>query len=149
LNKLLDDAASSSIKLYVFSGYRSFNEQSALKNDYTVTYGAGTANSFSADQGYSEHQLGTALDFITTGLGGQLDGFDGTAAYQWLINNAYRYGFVLSYPKNNPYYIYEPWHWRFVGVKLATTLHGLNENFYDMDQRTIDGYLVNLFDPIQ
>jgi LAS superfamily LD-carboxypeptidase LdcB len=61
-------------------------------------------------------------------------------------NHAYIYGFVLSYPKNNGYYVYEPWHWRFVGVKLATDLHNQGKNFYDMDQRTIDTYLLNIFD---
>ncbi len=103
MKSMLDAAAAANIKLYVFSAYRSFGEQSALKSDYKVTYGAGTANSFSADQGYSEHQLGTAAVFITSGLGGQLDGFDQTAAYQWMLDNAYKYGFILSYPANNQY----------------------------------------------
>jgi len=115
-----------------------------------MTYGAGTANSFSADQGYSEHQLGTAIDFISSGQGGVLDGFDNTAAYQWMQANAYKYGFILSYPKDNGYYEYEPWHWRFVGVKLATDLHNQGKNFYDLDQRVIDNYLTTVFDdPIQ
>ena len=143
------DAASSTVnvKLYVESAYRSFAEQKALKGDYAMTYGAGTANSFSADQGYSEHQLGTAVDMLTPGLGGNLDdSFAGTAAFQWMQMNAYRYGFILSYPKDNGYYVYEPWHWRFVGVKLATDLHNQGKNFYDLDQRTIDTYLVNIFD---
>jgi len=146
LKNLLVQAKAGGAVIYVQSAYRSFDEQSALKGIYSVTYGAGTANQFSADQGYSEHQLGTTLDFITTGLGGQLDGFDATFAYTWLQNNAYKYGFVLSYPKNNSYYIFEPWHWRFVGVKLATYLHVNNNNFYDLDQRVIDEYLVNIFD---
>lgn len=146
LKKLLDDAKSSSVEIYVKSGYRSFGEQEMLKSIYKVTYGAGTANSFSADQGYSEHQLGTTVDFITTGLNGQLDGFDNTVAYQWLQNNAYRYGFTLSYPKGNDYYVYEPWHWRFVGIKLATYLHNSNINFYDLDQREIDKYLVTVYE---
>ncbi len=144
---MIDAASSTGIKLYVESAYRSYFEQKALKGDYTMTYGAGTANSFSADQGYSEHQLGTAVDMLTPGLGGVLDdSFDGTKAFQWMLQNAYRYGFELSYPKNNGYYVYEPWHWRFVGVKLATELHDERKNFYDLDQRTIDTYLVNIFD---
>jgi D-alanyl-D-alanine carboxypeptidase len=143
---MINSASSTGTRLYVYSAYRSFAEQKALKNSYSVTYGAGTANSFSADQGYSEHQLGTTVDVITPGLGGELDGFDKTAAFQWMINNAYRFGFVMSYPKGNSYYIYEPWHWRFVGIKLATELHNQNKNFYDLDQRTIDGYLVSIFD---
>ncbi len=146
MEHMLDAAKSDGVTIYVSSAYRSFSTQSALKGQYKVTYGAGTANSFSADQGYSEHQLGTALDFITTGTGGALEGFDKKPAYVWMQTNAYRYGFVLSYPPNNGYYIFEPWHWRFVGVKLATDLHKQNKYFYDLDQRTIDTYLISLFD---
>ena len=146
LKNLFDAAKANGITLYAKSAYRSFAEQQSLKSLYTVVYGAGTANSFSADQGYSEHQLGTTLDFITPGLGGQVDGFDNTQAYQWLLANAYRFGFELSYPKGNSYYVYEPWHWRFVGIKLATYLHNNKLNFYDMDQRDIDKYLADTFD---
>lgn len=147
LKSMLDAAKADAVNLYVSSAYRSFAEQKALKSDYAMTYGAGTANSFSADQGYSEHQLGTAVDVITSGLGGVLDEkFDTTKAYQWMQKNAYKYGFILSYPKNNAYYVYEPWHWRFVGVKLAARIHEDGKNFYDLEQRTIDGYLVNIFD---
>lgn len=146
LNELLEAAKRDGVAIYVKSGYRSFNEQKSLKSAYSVMYGAGTANAFSADQGYSEHQLGTTLDFISTGQGGNLNGFDKTLAYTWLQGNAYRYGFIVSYPKANGYYIYEPWHWRFVGIKLATYLHNNNKNFYNLDQREIDTYLVNTFD---
>lgn len=146
LEKMIDAAKADGVTLYIESAYRSFNTQSALKGQYAVTYGAGTANSFSADQGYSEHQLGTAVDLITTGTGGGLEGFDRTPAYPWLEKNAYRYGFALSYPKNNGYYVFEPWHWRFVGVKLATDLHNSGTYFYQMDQRAIDVYLISLFD---
>lgn len=147
LKNLLDSAQNSGVTLYIKSAYRSFAEQQSIKSSFSVVYGAGTANSFSADQGYSEHQLGTTIDFITSGMGGVLDeSFDKTAAYQWLVNNAYRFGFVLSYPKGNSYYVYEPWHWRFVGVKLASNLHDNKLNFYDVDQRQIDTYLVNIFD---
>ena len=146
LKNLFDSAKASSVTLYAKSAYRSFAEQQSLKSLYTVVYGAGTANSFSADQGYSEHQIGTTLDFITTRLSGQLTGFDKTEGYQWLLNNAHHFGFILSYPKNNTYYVYEPWHWRFVGVKLATYLYDNKLNFYDMDQREIDTYLANTLD---
>ncbi|MFH0846234.1 MAG: D-alanyl-D-alanine carboxypeptidase family protein [Patescibacteria group bacterium] len=146
LENLLKASIGDGEEIYIYSAYRSFDEQSALKDQYKVVYGSGTANQFSADQGYSEHQLGTTVDLITTGIGGTLDGFGETSAYQWLLKNAYKYGFVLSYPDNNNYYIFEPWHWRFVGVKLATYLYNQGKNFYDLDQRTIDEYLVNLFD---
>jgi len=146
LERMLEAAKRAGVELYVLSAYRSFDEQRALKGVYTVTYGAGTANTFSADQGYSEHQLGTTVDFITTGLNGQLQGFDTKPAYTWLLNNAHKYGFALSYPKNNPSYIFEPWHWRFVGEKLADDLHDDNQYFYDLDQREIDKYLIDIFD---
>ncbi|HWU24288.1 MAG TPA: M15 family metallopeptidase [Candidatus Paceibacterota bacterium] len=147
LENLMNDANDQGLKLQVVSAYRSFGEQSALKTNYRVTYGAGTANSFSADQGYSEHQLGTTVDFTTGYLGANFNSFAGSDAYSWLLDNAYRYGFVISYPKSNTYYTFEPWHWRFVGIKLATELHIENKHFYDFDQRTINSYLVNLFDP--
>ena len=146
LQKMLDSALNAGIELYVFSAYRSFDEQGALKGQYTIIYGEGTANQFSADQGYSEHQLGTTVDLITTGIGGTLSGFENTSAYRWLKDNAHKYGFTLSYPENNSFYVFEPWHWRFVGTQLATHLYNTGQNFYGLEQRKIDEYLVNIFD---
>ena len=146
LEKMIDAGKADGVSVLVESAYRSFQDQAILKSNYKVIYGAGTANSFSADQGYSEHQLGTAIDFTTLKTNGALEGFDKTPEYKWLSDNAYKYGFILSYPKGNKYYKYEPWHWRFVGVALATYLHSNNMNFYDMDQRLIDNYLINIFD---
>lgn len=146
LEDLLDDADYAGVNLRVVSAYRSFDEQMALKSTYKVIYGAGTANSFSADQGYSEHQLGTTVDFGTPTVPGAMASFENTTAYKWLLENAHKYGFVISYPKSNSYYIYEPWHWRFVGEDLAGDLHSDKKNFYDLDQREIDSYLIKIFD---
>ena len=146
LEDLLNAAKDDGVELFVKSAYRPFDEQSKLKSAYSVTYGAGTANQFSADQGYSEHQLGTTVDFISKGQGGALDGFEKTAGYEWLTKNAHKYGFTLSYPKDNAYYVFEPWHWRYVGVKLATYLNERGKYFYDLEQRKIDEYLVDLFE---
>ncbi len=145
LEDLLGDASDDNIALQIISAYRSFGDQTSLKADYGVVYGSG-ANQFSADQGYSEHQLGTTVDFATPGTGALSASFEATTAYQWLLNNAHKYGFVLSYPQGNAYYQFEPWHWRFVGTDLARDLHRDNLNFYDMDQRKIDEYLLNIFD---
>lgn len=144
-NDLMEAARRDSITLQVVSAYRSFYDQAAVKEGYKVVYGNGTANQFSADQGYSEHQLGTALDFTTPGNKEILFGFENTPAYAWLNANAHKFGFVLSYPKGNTYYQFEPWHWRFVGIALAAYLHNINKNFYDLDQREIDGYLITIF----
>jgi LAS superfamily LD-carboxypeptidase LdcB len=145
LEQLLTDAQTAGAPLVVLSSFRSFSEQANLKSAYRVTYGSG-ANRFSADQGYSEHQLGTAVDFTTTSLKTTSTSFATTPGGKWLQENAYKYGFILSYPKNNSYYMYEPWHWRFVGVGLATYLHTNGGTFYSLDQRYIDTYLVDLFD---
>lgn len=146
LKKLLDAARADDVDLLVASAFRSFDTQASLKSEYKVIYGAGTANQFSADQGYSEHQLGTSVDFTTSTVGGTFSKFKSDSAYKWLQDNAYKYGFIISYPEGNTYYIFEPWHWRFVGVSLAEFLHKENKYFYDLDQREIDAYLIKLFD---
>lgn len=145
LEEMIKDAEDASTPIRVISAYRSYDEQLALKGNYTFTYGSG-ANTFSADQGYSEHQLGTTIDLTTVKLGPSFTQFGDTEAYKWLLENAYKYGFILSYPEDNAYYQFEPWHWRFVGKRLAERLHEEGENFYDLDQRKIDAYLVNIFD---
>ncbi len=146
LKNLLDDASASKIGISIVSGYRSFGTQAGLKSYYNFTYGAGTSNQFVADQGYSEHQLGTTADFTDPKLGPAFTDFQKTAASKWLLANAYKYGFILSYPEDNSYFYYEPWHWRFVGIDLALRLHNEAKNFYDLDQREINKYLVSFFD---
>lgn len=145
LNNMFAKASSEGIHLKIISSYRSFDEQAGLKSSYKVTYGLG-ANKFSADQGYSEHQLGTALDLTTPEVGATFVGFEKSPEYAWLVAHAHEYGFILSYPKENTFYQFEPWHWRFVGTALAQRLHNENKRFYDLEQRDIDTYLVNLFD---
>ena len=145
LQDLLTVAENGNVDIKIISAYRSFDAQSDLKSSYKMIYGLG-ANKFSADQGYSEHQLGTTFDFTTSEIGATYLGFEKTPTYQWLLANAYKYGFILSYPESNAYYQFEPWHWRFVGRDLANKLHEENKNFYDLDQREIDQYLISFFD---
>lgn len=146
LEDMIEDAKDDDIDIKVVSGYRSFGDQASLKYNYLVQYGSG-ANTFSADQGYSEHQLGTTVDLSNKFFGPSLTtSFDQTQTYKWLTENAYKYGFVLSYPKGNVYYQYEPWHWRFVSVDLATDLHKSGKTFYGLDQRDTFKYLANFFD---
>jgi D-alanyl-D-alanine carboxypeptidase len=147
LKRLMDAAREDDIELQIASAYRSFDHQHALKSEYDITYGEGTANEFSAYQGYSEHQLGTTADFSTPAINGALDQrFANTEAFAWLKENAHRFGFVLSYPENNSYYTFEPWHWRFVGTELARKLHNEDKHFYDMSQQKIDQYLLDIFE---
>jgi D-alanyl-D-alanine carboxypeptidase len=145
LKDLLVSASSSGIDIKVISAFRSYGTQADIKARHLIIYGSG-ANSFSADQGYSEHQLGTTVDLTTSENDHAYANFEETQAYQWLLENAHKYGFILSYPENNQYYIFEPWHWRFVGRALAQRLHQEGKNFYDLDQREIDEYLISFFD---
>ncbi len=146
LDDLMDEAEDDGVALSIVSAYRSFDEQGEIKGNFTQIYGTG-ANAFSADQGYSEHQLGTAVDFSTAAIGYQLEQpFDQTEEFKWLEGNAYKYGFILSYPPDNEFYIYEPWHWRFVGTDLARHIHRSSDTFYTMEQREIDSYRLNFFD---
>lgn len=145
LEDMLDAAKKDDIDLQIVSAYRSFDEQTNLKGQHTQVYGSG-ANTFSADQGYSEHQLGTTVDLTVKSVGGTYTSFGDTAAFAWLEDNAHKYGFILSYPEGNDFYVYEPWHWRFVGTDLARHLDRSDETFYTMDQREIDDYLLEIFD---
>ncbi len=144
LQGMLEDMQKAGLDPKVVSAYRSFGQQASLKGAYLRVYGSG-ANKFSADQGYSEHQLGTTVDIVNSGNRLTID-FENTDEFKWLKDNAWRYGFVLSYPKGNSYYIYEPWHWRFVGVALAEYLKKSGKNFYDLPQRQINDYLIFMFD---
>lgn len=146
LEDLLERAERDGHDLRVISAYRSFDEQNELKGQFTSIYGEG-ANAFSADQGFSEHQLGTTVDLTVPSVGGTYTSFGDTEAFEWLEDNAYKYGFILSYPEGNDFYIYEPWHWRFVGRDLARDLNRSSKTtFYTMDQREINEYLLELFD---
>ncbi len=146
LRSMMHVAKNDGAPLLILSAYRSFGEQSVVKSGYKVSYGTG-ANKFSADQGYSEHRLGSTVDFTTPEKPLSLvTSFSTTPQYEWLKKNAYKYGFVLSYPEGNSFFQFEPWHWRFVGVDLANFLKQENKHFYELDQREINAYLTRIFD---
>lgn len=145
LEDMLDAAEDDGMDIKIVSAYRSFDEQNELKGQFTQIYGEG-ANAFSADQGFSEHQLGTTLDLTTPSVGGTYNSFADTPEYQWLLDNGHKYGFILSYHEGNDYYIFEPWHWRFVSIELARDLERKDDIFYDLEQRDIDKYLLEFFD---
>lgn len=145
LEDMLEEADEEGLSLRVISAYRSFSRQGEIKARYLALYGTG-ANQFSADQGYSEHQLGSTVDFSTPTIGSNIELFSNTPEYQWLQENAHKYGFVLSYPERNEFYQFEPWHWRFVGKDLARDLDKKGLYFYDLEQREIDEYLLEIFD---
>ena len=113
LGALLDAAASDGVPLTINSSYRSFATQQTLFRDLAANQGSGYAREFAARPGHSEHQLGTTVD-----LGGGDD---------WLAANAWRYGFVMSYPASRSptwtCYGPEPWHYRYFGRQRAAQIH--------------------------
>lgn len=98
------------------------------------------AQSYSALPGQSEHQTGLCVDFITSEMGGKLtEEFENTAAFEWLSKNAYKFGFILRYPKDKESitgYTYEPWHYRFVGREAATDIYNGDMTFEQYLQQT-------------
>lgn len=123
LIKMFDDASLENINLAVTSGFRSSETQSTLYKALMLLKGE-KAKDRIAEPLHSEHQLGTTLDISGESINyiSASDKFDGTAEDLWLRANAYKYGFVLSYPKNKTEitgYDYEPWHYRFLGTEIA------------------------------
>jgi len=124
LRKLLDDASSRGAPMYLISGYRSYENQLNLYNNYVKTYGKQATDTFSARPGHSEHQTGLAVDVASGEC--TLEGcFGSTKAGKWLKENASNYGFVIRYPDGKEPvtgYKYEPWHIRYVGLFEANFL---------------------------
>ncbi len=114
------------IQLLVNSSYRDCESQQEAYDDYYYSGGTEYADKYAARPGYSEHQTGLALDIFT--YNSTTSNFDKTDAFNWLVNNSYKYGFILRYPKDKEYltgYNYESWHYRYVGVETATKVHEL------------------------
>ena len=115
------DMASLGMNIWIQSGYRSYNLQESLYNKYVNRDGKLAADTYSARPGYSEHQTGLAFD-----LNSISDDFQYTSEGKWVNENAWRYGFILRYPKSKESitgYKYESWHLRYVGEDLATKLY--------------------------
>lgn len=108
------------------SGYRSYARQEQLYTNYVAKDGKTAADTYSARPGFSEHQTGLAVD-IGEGGGCDLETcFENTASGTWAAANAYKYGFVIRYPKGKDAttgYQYEPWHLRYLGVAEATAVY--------------------------
>ena len=117
---MIEAAKRENINLLVISAYRTSERQNSLFNNSVNKNGMEHALLYSAKSGHSEHQLGLAVDFNTT-----QESFEKTKEFEWLKNNAYKYGFILRYPKGKEFitgYGYEPWHYRYVGIDIATKI---------------------------
>lgn len=114
-------AEKANVTLVPQSGYRSYDAQNNLYKQYVAVDGQAKADTYSARPGFSEHQTGLTMDFAPID-----DSFKNFAAYKFLTENGYKYGWILRYPADKEAvtgYMSEPWHWRYVGVDVATDMH--------------------------
>jgi len=130
VNKLISDAQALGLNVSnQVSGFRAYDTQAGLYNNYVASHGKQEADRFSARPGYSEHQTGLAFNLIDNA--GQLLGSEGTSdsskkASAWLEKNAHNYGFIVRYKPEfteKTGYMEESWHIRYVGEDTAKTIH--------------------------
>ena len=122
------------------SSYRSYDYQVNLYNNYVKEDGVEAADTYSARAGFSEHQTGLCVDVYDGDL--PYTSFEQSPSFNWMKENAYKYGFILRFPKgkeNITGYQYESWHYRYVGIDIATYIHKHNITF--------DEYYVRFIEP--
>lgn len=132
--ELSEAASKENYTVLAMSSYRSYQYQYNLYNRYVNTDGIEAADTYSARPGYSEHKTGLAVDVYN----GKEDftNFEKTKEYNWMQDNAYKFGFILRFPKDKVLetgYQYESWHYRYVGKEIAKYIHDNNlcfEEYY-------------------
>lgn len=137
---MYNDAKKEGLYLIITSSYRDYNFQKELWDSYANQKGDEWADSVSARAGYSEHQTGYTLDIVT--YNANMSSFETTDEFKWLQDNAYKYGFILRYPKNKEDitgYSYESWHYRYVGKDVATKIKKLGITFDEYYAYFIEG----------
>lgn len=130
----------SPMKMYIASGYRSFEYQQIIL-DYYLSKKGDDCYSFVALPGTSEHQTGLSFDFgfidPETGLTAEYE-VNEYKAFDWILENAHLYGFILRYPKGKEKitgYQYEPWHLRYVGLEIASKMYETKETLEEYTER--------------
>lgn len=129
--ELWQDAKDNGYYLMISSSYRTYNEQKIVYDNYKKKRGEKYADSIAARPGSSEHQTGLTLDIFSKENSNK-NTFGDTEVSKWLMNNAYKYGFILRYPEdkvNVTGYNYESWHYRYVGKEAAKYIYDNNITF--------------------
>lgn len=134
VNGMFAAAQKDGVTLTICSAYRSPARQRELFDRGVAAALSSGVSKHSAERltsdslarpGCSEHHTGLALDIVTPGYTNLDSGFENTDAFRWLDKNAADHGFILSYPKDKQSVtgiIYEPWHWRYVGLRHARNI---------------------------
>ena len=136
--KLSRDAKKLNYNIIAVSTYRSYDYQEKLFNNYLKEKGEKHTLNYSAKPGHSEHQTGLAVDVM--GSNNDYNLFEESKEFNWMKNNAHKYGFILRYPKDK-YQItgfkYEPWHYRYVG-NVAKYIYDNNLTLEEYKKTTND-----------
>ena len=125
--EMVQTAKKDGLTILAVSTYRSYEYQEKLYNNYIKDLGKFRADIASARAGHSEHQTGLAVDVSDISL--DYDNFENTKEFLWMKENSYKYGFILRYPKAKydiTGFKYEPWHYRYVGIKNAKYIYKNN-----------------------
>lgn len=136
--KIQEDMKRLGLNIIIDSGYRSYDYQQEIWDQNVATKGLEETKKFVAPPGESEHQTGLAFDMAVIRNNQFIDGItEDFDEFKWMINHSYKYGFILRYPKGKESitgYNFEPWHFRFVGIRLAYIIHEFNitlEEYYE------------------
>lgn len=127
LELLFKAAEKANIEIFAVSGYRSYDRQVDVFAAKASQVGEQAAATVVAVPGFSEHQTGLAMDISSRSINLELiEKFEETKEGIWLADNAYKFGFILRYPKGKEDitgYQYEPWHFRYVGIEVAKLMY--------------------------
>lgn len=138
MNKMVKGAKDSmGYDIRVVSGYRDYSYQENLYKGYVDRDGKESADKYSARPGFSEHQTGLTFDVLSGKTTTLIEAFGDTSEGKWIAENAYKYGFIVRYPKGKESitgYQYEPWHLRYIGEEKA-------KDFKESGKTTLEEYL--------
>ena len=125
--ELIGDAAEEGFDLVIVSGFRSYQDQEAVYDDFVSRLGQEEAEMLTLPAGHSEHQSGLAVDIGSVESASTAAvSFGETPDYEWMKDVAHEYGFVVRYQEGKEDITglgYEPWHIRYVGVEAATEMY--------------------------
>ena len=139
---LSEDSINNGTPVYGQSAFRPYEMQESLYNSAVANYGQKQADIDTARPGFSEHQTGLAIDVSST-KGGNMLYFDSSKSFDWMNENAHKYGFILRYEEDKTDitgFMYESWHYRYVGIDVATDMY---ENYPNL---TYEEYYVRFIE---
>ena len=133
-NELAKDAKKEGYTILAMSTYRSYSRQKTIYNNYLNSENGDVAkvDTYSARAGHSEHHTGLAVDVKNDTKA--YTKFGETKEFEWMKENAHKYGYILRYTAENQFitgYKNEPWHYRYVGIEIATQMKKENISSYE------------------